>query len=579
MKVVLTIGHQFSGFKLVHQALLDVGLKSAKLFRDEEFSSEDLQNKIVKANQEYLGIYEQLNPSKLWQGLSSDLFVANLEQDIWGWADFNTIYLLNYWRDFDPRTRFILVYASPVFSLSRLLKTEDNAVELISRFCEDWFNVNEALLNFYNRNQDRCILVNVEALTVSIADAKLLNIAQSRLDVSLNGSIQLYDVENDNLLDIFSTQLSQEYPHLDALYQELEAVAEIFLGTPRIVDKSLTAACTHYKKIKDELLDQSNKIQELVLEQERLLADQAQEVTNLQTQNQYLILETTEQIKEKESENELLLLQLHQAQEELETVFFKSEEEKKDKVQLTDKIIRLESKLTEASNKLLQHEKDKVELTNRYVKLDSELAESKNRLSNEKVADSNLNAKLTGLEKENELLQLQLHQVQEELEHYFLQYQKTIKVKPPTELLEYFAIDFRQQVDGSNWWHAEHDGRWAGPSLESNIRLPALKTGLYQLNIEIVDLITPDILKKTQFVLDNKQLNLVNQNWFKQLVGLKRRYPIILTTKIELTDLIDMFELKFKFPKVITPVSKGKGSEDSRYLAIRVRTVELKLVK
>ena len=579
MKVVLTIGHQFSGFKLVHQALLDVGLKSAKLFRDEEFSSEDLQNKIVKANQEYLGIYEQLNPSKLWQGLSSDLFVANLEQDIWGWADFNTIYLLNYWRDFDPRTRFILVYASPVFSLSRLLKTEDNAVELISRFCEDWFNVNEALLNFYNRNQDRCILVNVEALTVSIADAKLLNIAQSRLDVSLNGSIKLDDIESDNLLELFSTQLNQEYPLLNSLYQDLEAVAEIFLGSPGVVDKSLNAACTYYKQIKDKLINQSNKIKELVVEQENLLAEKVQEVADLQTQNQYLILEAADKIKEKDAEIEVLLLQLHQVQEELETVFFKSEEEKKDKVQLTDKIIRLESKLTEASNKLLQHEKDKVELTNRYVKLDSELAESKNRLSNEKVADSNLNAKLTGLEKENELLQLQLHQVQEELEHYFLQYQKTIKVKPPTELLEYFAIDFRQQVDGSNWWHAEHDGRWAGPSLESNIRLPALKTGLYQLNIEIVDLITPDILKKTQFFLDNKQLNLVNQNWFKQLVGLKRRYPIILTTKIELTDLIDMFELKFKFPKVITPVSKGKGSEDSRYLAIRVRTVELKLVK
>ena len=271
-------------------------------------------------------------------------------------------------------------------------------------------------------------------------------------------------------------------------------------------------------------------------------------------------------------------MQLHQVQEELETVFFKSEEEKKDKIQLTSKIIKLEVKLTEASNKLVQHKKDKVELTNQCVKLDSELLEFKNKFLNEKV-DLNLNDKLTGLEKENDLLQLQLHQVQEELEHYYVQYQKTIEVKPLTELLEYFAVDFRQQVDGSNWWHAEHDGRWAGPSLESNIRLPALKTGLYQLNIEIVDLITPDILKKTQFFLDNKQLNLVNQNWFKQLVGLKRRYPIILTTKIELTDLIDMFELKFKFPKVITPVSKGKGSEDSRYLAIRVRTVELKLVK
>ncbi len=550
MKVLLTVGYKYSGFKVVHQAMLGAGLNPAKLFRDEQFSPEYLQTKIVSAHQEDIDVYTQLNPSKLWQGLSSDLFVANLEQDLWGWADTNTIYLLNYWRDFDPRTRFILVYASPALCLSRLLRTEDNAVELIESFCEDWFNVNEALLNFYNRNQDRCILVNAESLTIENADEKILHVTQSRFDISLNFPIQFPNTEEDNLLEIFSTDLSQEYPHLESLYQELESAADVYLGISKIVDKNIFSSCRYYKKVTDKIINQSIRIQDLVQDLE-LLNLKSQTIADLQKQNEYLTQVTAEQLKEKDLENELLYLQLHQTQEELEVNFLNLDAEKKDKAELQNKVIKLENELSEANNKF----------------------------SSIKVDDSIFNDKAIELEKENELLLLQLHQVQEELEHYFLKYQEALEVKPVAGLPDHFAVDFRQQIDGYNWWHAEYDGRWAGPNLESNIRLPELKTGLYQLRIEIVDSISPDILKNTQFFLENKQLKLVNANWLKQFIGLKKRYPMILTAKINLSDSTTQPVLKLKFPKVISPASKGKGSDDLRSLAIRVKAIELKLVK
>ena len=550
MKVLLTIGHQYSGFDLVYQALLGAGLKSAKFFRDGQFSPELLQKKILNAHQEDINVYTQLNPSQLWQGLSSDLFVANLEQDLWGWADTNTIYLLNYWRDFDPRTRFILVYASPALCLSRLLRTEDNAVELIESFCVDWFNFNEALLSFYNRNQDRCLLVNAEALTVENSNVVLLNIAQSRFEITLNDSLQFSNIENDKLLDIFSVNLNQEYPYLEALYQELESAAEVYLGVSTVVDKTLSSSCAYYKQVKDELISKAIKIQNLVHELD-ISNIQVQTIADLQTQIQLLTQVTAEQLKEKNAQIEILLLQLHQVQEELERYFLNLDTEKKDKVELVNKVIKLKNELTEVNNKLSFINSDQV----------------------------NLKAKLVQQEKENKLLLLQLHQVQEELEHYFLKYQEALEVKPANKLPDHYAVDLRQQVDGYNWWHAEHDGRWAGPNLESSVRLPMVKTGLYQLRIEIVDEISPDILKNTQFFLENKRLNLVNINWLKQLIGLKKRYPIILTTKVKLTDSTDQSVLLFKFPKVISPASKGKGSDDFRSLAIRVKAVELKLIK
>ena len=51
------------------------------------------------------------------------------------------------------------------------------------------------------------------------------------------------------------------------------------------------------------------------------------------------------------------------------------------------------------------------------------------------------------LREENELLLLQLHQVQEELEHYFLLSQKAVPAELPAR---HCLVDFRQRLDGNN---------------------------------------------------------------------------------------------------------------------------------
>jgi hypothetical protein len=119
--------------------------------------------------------------------------------------------------------------------------------------------------------------------------------------------------------------------------------------------------------------------------------------------------------KKTQEENELLLLQLHQVQEELESSFLKLKEnqEKLEKVKKSQETERknYEDKLTDQDRQRKLHESE-IE----KIKVSSSQAIAK---CNDSI--KNLEVKQTETQEENELLLLQLHQVQEELEHYFLE--------------------------------------------------------------------------------------------------------------------------------------------------------------
>ena len=549
MKVVLTCGHPYSGFGLVHQALLNAGLKSAKVFREAMFSPEDIQKKICEANEVDLSLTlkpAQLVPGKIWQGLSTDLFIANLEQEAWGWADPQSLYLLNYWRDFDSQTRFILVYASPTYALAQLLQDEEASPVLVENLCSSWASVNEELLGFYIRNQDRCLLVNVEALSLPRAD-NLITVSRDRLGLNLFAPAEECSAPtlNDAVFKLLATSLLQAYPAVQELYQELESVADIICDSSEPPKDLLAQAYHQYRDftlLHDDVVVESTQLNEYVTKLQTQLTQLQQELSIEKKKP-----DLNNQLATQEKENEQLLLQLHQVQEELERVF-------------------------------LAGEKQKLDSKDQFLKLDSQLVKSQQELATEKKKP-NLSNQLAEQEKENELLLLQLHQVQEELEHYFLEYQKALQGQTTRPLVDQAEIDLRQFVDGDNWYDAEHDGRWAGPGLTSNLRLPNVKPGNYQIKLEIVDAITPEILKKTLFSLNNQPLRFVDikpLSLFQRLIGKKKKYPLTLVARATLAQASAGSLLELTFPNVVSPASRG--SQDMRNRALRIKTVELELL-
>lgn len=186
------------------------------------------------------------------------------------------------------------------------------------------------------------------------------------------------------------------------------------------------------------------------------------------------------------------------------------------------------------------------------------------------------------LEEENELLLTQLHQVQEELERYFLKSQELQAQlgagKAPPLAYSYWAkyhpsdmlIDLREPVTGDNWYPPEADGSWAGPATTSTLCLPALRQGYYDVVIDVVDAMSAEIIEGMTLSLGDVVLELK-----KEIDG----HAAIVRAALDATTLppLQDWPLRFGFPQAISPAERG--ADDMRHLTVRIRSIKIKIVR
>jgi hypothetical protein len=184
------------------------------------------------------------------------------------------------------------------------------------------------------------------------------------------------------------------------------------------------------------------------------------------------------------------------------------------------------------------------------------------------------------MHEEGELLLAQLHQVQEELERYFQQYQDQKKQlqgitqfwlrHPPAELW----VDMRRTSEGQGWYEAEADGRWSGPTTESRIELPPLAAGTYLVELHIADAMSPELVAGTQLqaqLSDGQTLTVELVHEFGPAPGL---YPMVSAGFLQLPDgLQGSWQLNLELPEVISPANLG--GDDNRQLGLRLQGLRL----
>jgi len=213
-----------------------------------------------------------------------------------------------------------------------------------------------------------------------------------------------------------------------------------------------------------------------------------------------------------------------------------------------------------------------------------------------------------GKEQENELLLLQLHQVQEELEYYFTKFQKhnspeqednrhehsdgevkkTSNIKQPKGQ-GHIIIDFRSFVDGTGWHSPEDIGRWAGMSNESTVNLPPLKPGKYLLNVKITDGMDNQMLKGLKLSLDNEKVN-ISRKLMSNLTGplapirrlkaeigcIEKPYPVEVNGVFTISEKMAQDKvhcLSFNVPSTISPAELGE--QDTRDLSLCYQLLEI----
>ena len=483
MNKILIVGHPLSGYQEVEGLLRACGMAPALPSRRDGFLPEQISATLAKAHNapalqrlgEGQAELRQLTPGPVWHGMALDLMLGNIDQPLWGWADPQAIHWLNYWRDLDPDLHFILVYDRPhsLLTRSQANPATPDTPDALAQQARQWAAYNAALLHFFHRNPERCLLVHSEQAKRSAS--AYLNQVRARIDAPwaerigldgqpasalpapaeagdlarlANASGEAPDAPDAPLALLVADTLLRDQPDSRQLYEELQAAANLPLALDDEPGRDTALALQAWAALnaqRQRQREQENLLQQLEAGQAQAEALAAEHWRLLQAE-QHLRAQDSQahgaavadlsaarqqveqQQRELQQDNELLLTQLHQVQEELERHYLNSQQQATQLQALSEQQQQAEQQAAQLKERLAAAEKRAAEAAKQTQAKAQELKTALGELSELKARP----AVDPQLSEENELLLTQLHQVQEELERYYLENQRLkAQVAPP----------------------------------------------------------------------------------------------------------------------------------------------------
>ncbi|MDP2370552.1 hypothetical protein [Rhodoferax sp.] len=570
MKVTLCTGSPHSGQEQVFELLVQAGVAKAHAASQGALTPQNLQTKLLNSQEvDLLGTapLAQVLPGKLWSRLASDLFLANIHHTAWGWADDQTTVLMDFWKDFDPQVRLLLVYNSPQAYLAQVLDQHTApSPQFVAATLNEWTRWNTALLRYYHRHPICCVLVNAQQACAQ----------PQRFVATLAAHWQISGLDSTTV----SVAGTPEYPHLQAhlisqlidphhpalaLHQELEGAA-LLIATPSAdptadAAPSATTAWSDWVQVRTSLAQLTQEKIKLIAVGEELVRARVELSTQLDSETQAKTDALAQRDAEANAKSEALA-QRDQLANDKAALTAARDEQAKLAAEWQTALTTLQTqhdRLAQENSKLIA---DSADSTRAKAKLEAQLAE---RPQAAQVA-----AQLADHQHESELLLLQLHQVQEELEHYFLLHQELQQQQKQQEQPTELRVDMRQDVVGSNWYHPEVDGCWAGPTTVSTLQIQPVQAGNYTLSLEVVDAMHPDIVQNMEF-------EALGQSARFEIESLTPDADYPLVCKARLCIAADTppvpWHISLRFTHLVSPAESG--GDDHRRLAIRLQTLRL----
>ncbi|MFQ1940891.1 hypothetical protein ACK354_02605 [Aeromonas veronii] len=447
MNRILIVGHSASGYQTVESVLQQRGMCSPRPSRREELLPQEITSTLCKVHKtphiEHMTAeddIEQLQVAPIWHGMAMDLMLGNLEQELWGWADPQAIYTLDYWAQLDDQLTFVLVYDKPQSALVNAATKLDNlpAPDLEQQL-SNWMVYNGALLHFFLRHTDRCLLVNAQQVRHNtdgclqklqpLLRAPLLSLTEDETvdGVTTDGTqLSAYPIHTmipaQKLTDVINlaglkttkaheilqgsamesyllNQVLAEYPACLALYAELQSAASLPLQEPHQASNNAAQAWG-------------------ALVQQRTLTIEL--ASGLHEAYQGLSLNLEQTVAEQARESALRLSQLHQVQEELESHYLQK--------QVLEQHSAAQSREIQYQAELVKHKEAEKSALNKALHETQQLLQSTKSAGQQKLGEHVVQLKTLG--NENDLLLSQLYRVQEELERSYLDNQHLKKQLP-----------------------------------------------------------------------------------------------------------------------------------------------------
>lgn len=256
-----------------------------------------------------------LDPGRLWSQLASDIFAANINSKVWGWADCRSLWLLDYWLKFDPRVHFVLVTVPPHRALARAIASGREPI-LVGPAMDLWHRSHAELLRFHHRNPRRSVLVDADECGAN-PDALIERCVAQWSAAFVAPSAEEAIRENADPLSLYlARQLCQDFPESIALQRELGATVA-HLGKTDKADSgstpTLEQVIAQYRDLRDGSTDLGNA---------RAAVDSLNTRLDESLARQDAL---GKRIEEETGVNERLLLQLLQLQEELDVAVRKGD--------------------------------------------------------------------------------------------------------------------------------------------------------------------------------------------------------------------------------------------------------------
>jgi Methyltransferase domain len=153
---------------------------------------------------------------------------------LWGWKDPRTCLFLEFWHPLLDQPRYVFVYRHPVEVALSLLRrgaeVDLQALENPAVSLEAWRVHNQAILDFYRRHPDRCVLGHIRTLTADLD--RCIATCATKLDLALasGGVCRLYHAEDLSEVHVplrALATLRRLMPEVTALYRRLEEAADL----------------------------------------------------------------------------------------------------------------------------------------------------------------------------------------------------------------------------------------------------------------------------------------------------------------------------------------------------------------
>ena len=156
--------------------------------------------------------------------------IAQQKSPMWGWKDPRTTLFLNFWDQLLPDAKYIFIYRSPWEVVDSLYRraTDDTLLEHPEIAVQMWIHYNHKVLDFYEKNPEKCLLANVynvgnksEYFVSQINEKFHVNLGKPPTD-NFDKSLLVNDILNTHRPSL----IVQYFAEAIELYLTLEVIAE-----------------------------------------------------------------------------------------------------------------------------------------------------------------------------------------------------------------------------------------------------------------------------------------------------------------------------------------------------------------